>query len=261
MNSDCPYFRKKAFAVAILFLVIGGINIGFLTLFKHDFVREMFGKNTIVTNLIFLTVGISALFIGFYRDTYLPFLGPTIMPSALLNPQVPKDADFEVQVSLRPGLKVLYWASEPANKNLQYIQNWRNAYNDYTNAGVAVADGSGKATLRVRKPQPYNVPIKGELEPHIHYRVCNDNGWIGTVQTVTLDNKEFFENVVAEQETNEPIADPLPAPEPPKPADAMEKLNAKAAETANNSLMVETGAPDEFRPEWLGGAKLELAYP
>lgn len=254
------YIRKKLFATAILLLVIGGLNLAAVTLFKMDFINELLGKGAFLTNLLFLSMGVAALAIGFYRDSYLPFLGPTIMPCALLNPQTPKDADFEVQVTIRPGVKVLYWAAEPANTDLHHTENWRQAYSDYKNAGVAVADGEGVVTLKVRKPQPYSVPIKGVLEPHIHYRVCEERGWVGAVKTVTLDQKEYFENIVSEQESPEPIVNPPPAPELPLPKSAMEKINSIAATTAKNSLMVETGAPDEFKSPLLTGADYDMAY-
>ena len=253
------YIRKKIFASAILLLVIGGLNIGFATLFKKDIVASLFGKNSLLTNGLFLLIALSALAIGLYRDSYLPFLGPSVMPCALLNPQIPAGADFEITVSLRPGSKVLYWAAEPANHDLQFAQNWKLAYNEYTNAGVAIADGQGLALLKVRKPQAYTVPIKGVLEPHIHYRVCTDHGWIGPVRTVTFDGKEYFENVVAAQEKPEPIANPPPAPAIPPPASAMDSMNTVAKETLRNSVMAKSGALEEFRPPSMG-ASLDHAF-
>ena len=57
---------------------------------------------------------------------------------------------------------------------------------DYENAGVATADPTGEAVLKVREPQAYTVPLKGRIEPHIHFRVCGDGGWMGHVKTVFL---------------------------------------------------------------------------
>jgi hypothetical protein len=46
-----------------------------------------------------------------------------------------------------------------------------------------VADGDGNAVLRFRgPPQAYTVPIKGRLEPHIHFRICDKHGMMGPVQ-------------------------------------------------------------------------------
>jgi hypothetical protein len=89
----------------------------------------------------------------------------------------------------------MYWAAEPGTKHLQTLPDWRDAYLEFKNAGVAVADDTRMAKLRVRKPQPYTVPLKGKLKPHIHYRVCMNQGFIGPVQTVSLKREEWFENV------------------------------------------------------------------
>ena len=177
-----------------------------------------------------------------------------------MNPQKPTDADFEIQITTQPRSKILYWAAEPANQDLHFITNWQNAYLDFTNAGVTIADYSGKATLYARKPQSYAVPIKGILQPHIHYRVCENGGMIGPVQTVTFDGKEYFENVVSAQENPEPVLNSPPAPKPPFPETALHRLNEQAAHTARMSRMIQTGALDEFRPSRMG-ASLEYAFP
>jgi hypothetical protein len=100
----------------------------------------------------------------------------------------------KIHILVKPGDKVLYWASEPANEDMDKIQDWRRAYLGYKNAGVAIADSDGFATLAVRHPQPYQVPLHGKLDAHVHYRVCMHDGFIGAVKTVKLDGKEMFED-------------------------------------------------------------------
>jgi len=185
--------QHKLYAFAMLLLVIGGLNWGYVAFTGKDFVSYALGKGAL-TNAIFLVVGLAALCIAFYRDTYLPFLGGSLMPCSILKEMAPEGADTEVRVFVEPGMKVMYWAAEPANKDLKKIQDWRHAYLSYRNAGVAIADGDGYASLKVRKPQGYLVPFKGELQPHIHYRVCHGEGMMGRVTTVTLDGKEYFAN-------------------------------------------------------------------
>jgi hypothetical protein len=66
------------------------------------------------------------------------------------------------------------------------IKDWRRAYLEFANAGVTVVDGNGHANLRIRKPQPYTVPVKGRLEAHVHWRTCGDNGFLGPVETTMI---------------------------------------------------------------------------
>jgi len=191
--------QHKLYAFAILLLVIGGLNWGYVAFTGKDLISYALGKGAL-TNAIFLFVGLAALCIAFYRDTYLPFLGSTVVPCSLLQEQTPEGADTEVRIFAEPGMKVMYWAAEPANKDLKKLLDWRHAYLSYRNAGVAVAGSDGYATLKVRKPQGYLVPFKGELQPHIHYRVCHGEGMMGRVMTVTLDGKEYFANPDEEDE-------------------------------------------------------------
>jgi len=177
--------HKKAHIVAIGLVIIGAVNWGLVGTIKVDLVAKLFGKGILARSL-YILIGLAALSLIFYRDTYLPFLGETIMPCSILTNRAPPGATRDVKVKVNPGAKVLYWASEPATEHLKEINNWQKAYTDYKNAGVATADMNGEAVLKVREPQAYTVPIKGRIEPHIHFRVCGDGGWMGNVKTVFL---------------------------------------------------------------------------
>jgi hypothetical protein len=116
-----------------------------------------------------------------------PFLGDTVIPCSVLQDRVPDHADIEVTVGeLEPGAKVLFWAAEPVTDGLGKIKNWQKAYLDFANAGVATVDEAGRVVLRIRKPQPYTVPVWGRLEAHVHWRVCQNGGLMGPVQTTPI---------------------------------------------------------------------------
>lgn len=172
--------------IAITIVLVGGLNWGLIGAFGFNLVAAILGRGAIA-NAIYVLVGIAALYLAFQRDTYLPFLGETVMPCSLMPDRIPDHADTEVAISgVTPGAKILYWATEPATEGLNRINDWRRAYLDFANAGVTTADAGGHAILRIRKPQPYTVPIKGRLEAHVHWRVCGNGGMIGPVMTTTL---------------------------------------------------------------------------
>lgn len=185
---DTEYWTKWIHASLIGLLVVGALNWGLVGVADVDIVAFLFGRRSTAARIVYILIGLAALIVGFRRDTYLPFLGETVMPCSMLSEQVPEHADTEVTVGgLTPGAKVLYWATEPATEGLARIKDWRRAYLQFANAGVTTADDAGRATLRVRKPQPYTVPLKGPLPAHVHWRVCGDGGFLGPVQITTLD--------------------------------------------------------------------------
>ena len=140
--------------------------------------------------LLCLLVAACALYLAFQRSTYLPFLGETVIPCSLLQEQTPEGANYEKRVTVQgAGRKVLFWAAEPDTEYLEKLNDWRKAYLGFHNAGVTIITADNIALLKVRKPQPYTVPVKGRLEAHIHYRVCGDNGFLGPVQTVFWTRK------------------------------------------------------------------------
>jgi uncharacterized membrane protein YuzA (DUF378 family) len=189
------YVQKLMFKLAMVLLIIGGLNWLLVGLFDMNLVSGIFGKG-IVATLIYFLVGLSAIFIIFDRNTYLPFLGPIVAPCSVLENRDPPGATREVKVVVEPNVKILYWAAEPASEKLEKLNSWKQAYLDYQNAGVTTSNGEGVAVFKVRDPQPYKVPFKGRLEPHVHYRVCGEAGWMGEIKTVYVNqNKvEGFEN-------------------------------------------------------------------
>lgn len=184
MFADDKYFSKLFHKVAIVLLVIGALNWGLVGAFRINLVDRLLGKGSGLSRAVYVLVGISALAVAFNRDTYLPFLGESVFPCSVLPDQVPAGATREVKVHAEPGAKVVYWASEPSDGG--DVPNYQGAYREYQNAGVATADNSGTAILKVREPQAYTVPIKGRLESHVHFRVCGPTGFVGRIKTVFL---------------------------------------------------------------------------
>jgi hypothetical protein len=172
--------NKYAYLGAMALILIGGLNWGFVGALKLDVVQAITGRS--ISRIIYVVVGISALWLIFRRDTYLPFLGETVMPCSAIQARVPDHADKEVILhGLKPGAKILYWASEPATQGLATINTWQQAYLDFANAGVAIVDDGGHVSLRIRSPQPYTVPMYGRIERHVHWRQCGDGGMLGPV--------------------------------------------------------------------------------
>ena len=180
-----PYIQKMIFKIAMILLIIGGLNWLSVGIFEMNLVSMAVG-NGIVSSIIYILVGVSALTIMFYRDTYLPFLGETLAPCSVLQNREPPGATKEVKLVITPNTKVLYWAAEPASDNLKAIKTWKEAYGKYENAGVATSNGEGVVVLKVRDPQSYKVPFKGQLDAHVHYRVCGEGGFMERVNTAPI---------------------------------------------------------------------------
>jgi uncharacterized membrane protein YuzA (DUF378 family) len=239
---DTRFLKHKAFMVAMFLLVVGGVNWGIKGVFGKDLVSYVAGKNAFAARVVFVLVGLAALSVAFYRDTYLPFLGPSVVPCSVLNVQTPENASVEVKVMANPGAKVLYWAAEPANEDLKTLNDWRKAYLQFRNAGVAVAAPNGLAVLKIRKPQAYTVPMRGKLMPHVHYRVCGAGGMLGRVETIDVNPAtEAFADAVADQESFKQV----PGPQEfvyVNPASSLELINTATLSTLQHSLMPQSGA-------------------
>ncbi len=120
-------------------------------------------------------VGVVAIILICDRDTFLPFLGECAFPTDLLAPRKPEYSNASIKFGGLPaGSKVVYWASESLDPRAAALPDWKLAYGQYTNSGVAVTNDSGIAHLELRCPQPYRVSWFGlfdhALPAHVHYR-------------------------------------------------------------------------------------------
>lgn len=254
---DTLYAQKKLYMLGALLLVIGGLNWGIVALTGGDLVSSIFGRGSVIARGVFLLVALAAIFVAFKRNYYLPFLGETHVPCSVIADKVPEGADSSIEVHVRPGAKVIYWAAEPANEDLKTVVDYRAAYLEYRNAGVTTADTDGNAVLKVRTPQGYTVPMKGMLPPHIHYRECDGRGFMKAIVTVTLDGKEYFTNPVAREEVPASIKDASDFAYV-EPGTALAEINRTARKTLEDSLMPESGALVEDAPR--DGAALDAAF-
>ena len=142
---------------------------------------RVFRKRVPIDKVIYALFAICALILAFDRTTWLPFLGETVLPSAVV-PLKTNVGDTTVDVKVAPGAKVAFWAAKPgANPEIKVEQ----AYDDYSNSGVVLANDLGVATLTFNKGTEYVVPSGKQLNSHVHYREFNDKiGMIGPVRSV-----------------------------------------------------------------------------
>lgn len=181
--------RKKFFMFVMGFLILGALNYLSIALFKINFIQKITRKEKIA-EIVYLFIGLSAMYIMFDRDAYLPFLGRAVFPCDVLVESMPKDATITLTLKVRPNSKVIYWAANPSATG--ELTGYKEAYGDYENSGVAKSNGEGIVKLNVMETQPYYVPYKGVLPRHVHYRVCCSSGIMGPVRTVYLSTREII---------------------------------------------------------------------
>ena len=177
-------FRMWIELLSLLLIVVGALNWGLIGLFKFNAVAWLAQRTfKSLEPVVYVLVGLAAVLNVLSRDYYLTFLGPAAFPCGSLVERIPEKADTEVDVFVTPNANVIYWAAEPSTnvKPSPWI-----AYDKYANAGVVRSDATGKATLKFRNPAQYNVPWRGTLPAHVHYRVCNMGGMMSRVETAKI---------------------------------------------------------------------------
>lgn len=168
---------------AIILLLIGGVLFGL----------DAFGVSPVplfpetLAKLLSLFIGVATMYMILRRDTYLPFLGKAVFPCGTLAEKAPHGADMVIRIRTHANANIIYWAAEESTSPDPVKNPW-DAYNIYSNTGVARSDANGHATLKFRKPAQYKVGLFDTILPaHVHYRVCRESGgMVGPVVTVKL---------------------------------------------------------------------------
>ena len=190
-------YTKWFHLVIVALVLLGALNWLSIGLIGIDAVRLALPPR--YAKWVYIVVGAAAFSLVFRRDMYLPFLGETVLPGGALSQKTPQNANEQVTIRTLPNAKIVYWAAEPDPTQGKNLPNWSEAYDEYENSGVAVADATGQAILRFRgPPQSYKVPVMGRLEPHVHFRICDKNGMMGRVQALKVKNGtiEEFANML-----------------------------------------------------------------
>jgi len=188
---EYKYFVYKVRMLNLIIIILGCINIAF-SQFNYDFIKLLndtiknwFNKDLNLNYYLYVLLGISAIILALNKYTWLPFLGESVFPSALvpLNPNV--KGDTSVIVKVKPNTKVAYWSALPNNTDkTPYVTD---AYGNYSNSGVVLSDDNGEAILIFNQGSGYKVPTGKYIKPHVHYRELNKTwGMMGPVKTVFL---------------------------------------------------------------------------
>ena len=165
--------------IVLLFSIIGGIWI------------LVNPNTTFIGKIVILFVIVSAIYLATDRDTYLPFLGKTIIPlNIVTSEKIPEGANIDYILNLngyQNGTRVFYWGAKSTNKN-DIVKDPLTAYGDYSNSGVAIVYNE-KANLKFFCPDKYAVGVfNNVLDRHLHYRIeCPNSGLMSSVKTIKID--------------------------------------------------------------------------
>ena len=169
-------------------VIIGAINWG-LTAFGWNIVEilnksvsKLFNKKLYIDKFIYIIVFICGIYLAFQRNTWLPFLGESVLPSSLV-PLKDKKGNVNIKIEVEPNVKVAYWSSNPGNNpNINVFD----AYGKFENSGVVQSNDKGEANISFDRGSEYDVPSGRHLKSHVHYRILRDSSMMGDIKTIFI---------------------------------------------------------------------------
>ena len=100
-------------------IILGALNYLAILLFKIDIFEYIGTKiNIIVKDIIYILIGISALYQVTNRDFYLTFLSKAVYPCGSLMEKKPENATIKKTIKTQPNINIIYWAAEYDDKIL-----------------------------------------------------------------------------------------------------------------------------------------------
>jgi hypothetical protein len=178
------------YMIVIFIVIIGAINWGVIGIYGVNIVSEfnkVTFKNLTCERIMYAIIGLAGLLLLFNRNTYLPFLGVTVLPSVSLKPYNTYN-DQELVINAAGASKVVYWAAHSEGDNKVY-NNPYDAYGKGENSGVAEVNSDGTAVLKFKCPGKYQVGhvLNKILPKHIHYRLVYDDNTLSEIKTIKLN--------------------------------------------------------------------------
>jgi hypothetical protein len=145
---------------------------------------------SVILRIFVIFVIAASIILMIKKDTFLPFLGLTVLPNTLIaDEKIPQGANVSYSIDMNDyeeGTVVIYWA---ANKTEKIIEDPYEAYKNYNNVGVSKVK-NGKAEVRIFCPDKYKVKkiFNQLLERHFHYRIVfKETGFLSPVMTIKVD--------------------------------------------------------------------------
>lgn len=178
--------KTKLNMVLLAIVFIGALNWGAtglgynLVQILSSNINSYFNINLPIDKIIYIGVAISAIWLASKQTTWLPFLGYSVMPGSVVPLSKPTGANKKINIKTKPNAKIVYWASKNSDEKADVVD----AYGNYSNAGVVMADAEGNAVAEIVEGAGYVVPTGKSISRHIHFRIIgSSNGIMGKVMT------------------------------------------------------------------------------
>lgn len=180
-------YKLHIFLVGLI--IIGSINYGTSLLgcnmikYLSNFMNNLFKSSLYLDKIIYFSIAVGSIYLAFKRDTWLPFLGNSVLPGAVIPLSQPTNTNMIVKIKTLPNVKIVYWAAlNKGDSTNVYL-----AYNNYENSGVVMSDKNGDASLPIMVGSGYTLPNGKVLPRHVHYRILDysDNkGMMSKIETI-----------------------------------------------------------------------------
>lgn len=186
--------NQYVYMLAVFLVLVGALNWGSVGAFNLNLVSSL-NNNTFKSEGfekgVYILVALCAIYLLFYGNLFLPFLGETVLPHSVLdkNMKHSKNAkQLEVNAP-ESAIYVVYWSALPMDKQDGETLTPGKAYGGFSNSGVSKVV-NGKAIIYFDCPVNYNVGLfNSELNKHVHYRFVYANGVMSDIMTTYVEKQ------------------------------------------------------------------------
>jgi len=183
----------KSLHIVANIVIIGSVIITMIYNINPKYnIVNYFIKDDNLKKIFYIGVGLCGLYLLSKRETFLPFLGESVVPSSLFEEKNNNDLEkmlteksnnaISLTVYAPNSDKVIWWASKPDDSTI--APTYDIAYDEYKNSGVSNVQSDGNAYITLPCPQQYNVNNK-KLPKHLHFREAN-GAMLSEVKTINL---------------------------------------------------------------------------
>jgi uncharacterized membrane protein YuzA (DUF378 family) len=185
------YLDKYVFMYANMFVLFAAINTALYKMNPSFNILSKVIKDRTFRRIFYILVGLLAVYLILKRETFLPFLGESVVPTSVfknhnnnMNSEDPNRKMINLTITAPNAEKIIWWAASEDQHTI--AKNPDEAYKEYQNSGVSTVSTDGTVKIVFPCPTQYKIPSGRTLKKHLHYRETH-GGMLGEVKTIFLD--------------------------------------------------------------------------
>jgi uncharacterized membrane protein YuzA (DUF378 family) len=176
-HKNSLYLERKKYFLLIIIVLVGSVNYGITGITNINLINKLEIIHSFLPTMIYLLIGLSAIFLISSKKTFLPYIGDSTHPCDKIKDHIPNNYTDEYKLKVPPNVLVIYWGNDIDNLELKNDLEIWNSFKNYSNTGAIRANEYGNVILKLKQ-------IKNRKKKYIYYKYFDNVGFLSSLKKI-----------------------------------------------------------------------------